>query len=176
MNELNRILAEATAAIKSPYFLLPIAGDESVYRERVYCYELYRQMRKRWPRDCRFVLNGEVDKRAHRGLKARGVKGQKPDLLVHHPGDEHSNHAIIEVKSAKGAQRGSLKDIRTLALFLDRVEYRRGIYLIYGEGADQRFAEKTRAAAANIEGSGRIEMWLHSQVGELAKMQFKLGD
>ena len=48
MEQLTDILRQATAAIGRDYFLLPIHGAAPVYRERVYCYELYHQMRLRW--------------------------------------------------------------------------------------------------------------------------------
>lgn len=86
MDQLNQILEDATAAITAPYFQLPIFGGPPVWRERVYCYELYHQMRIRWPEDSPLILTGEVDKRAHpifRELQARQVI---PDLLVHSPG------------------------------------------------------------------------------------------
>jgi len=43
MEQLTHILQDATAAIGREYFLLPIHGADPVYRERVYCYELYHQ-------------------------------------------------------------------------------------------------------------------------------------
>jgi hypothetical protein len=39
MNELNDLLAAASAAIEPGYFRLNIYGGEAVYRERVYTYE-----------------------------------------------------------------------------------------------------------------------------------------
>jgi hypothetical protein len=51
-----------------------VHGGLPAYRERVYCYELYHQMRRRWPLNCEYSLNGEVDKRGHPYLQAR------PDL------------------------------------------------------------------------------------------------
>src|SRR5260370_1268039 len=62
MDELDGILALGTAKVGPPYFLLPIFGGDPVRRERVYCYELYHQMRCQWPDDCRYILNGEVDR------------------------------------------------------------------------------------------------------------------
>ena len=44
----NRLIA-ATAGIRDEYFMLPIRGGNTLFRERVYCYELYHQLRKRWP-------------------------------------------------------------------------------------------------------------------------------
>jgi hypothetical protein len=81
MRELTTILAAATEAIEPVYFLLPIADDDPIYRERVYCYELYHQMCCRWPVDCRYCLNGELNKAGHRIMNARGVRSS-PDLLT----------------------------------------------------------------------------------------------
>ncbi|MGA7804589.1 hypothetical protein [Bradyrhizobium sp.] len=82
MKELMPILTDATATIEPECFLLNIAGGDPVYRERIYCYELYDRMRLRWPEDCTFWLNGEVDKSGHALLGALGADGRKPDLLV----------------------------------------------------------------------------------------------
>jgi len=38
-------MADASARIAADYFQLPVADADSVYRERVYCYELYHQLR-----------------------------------------------------------------------------------------------------------------------------------
>jgi hypothetical protein len=83
MDDLTRILKEATANIAPEYFRLSIDGGGPVYRERVYCYELYHQMRLQWPKGGPFILNGEVDKAAHPILSALGADYAKPDLLVH---------------------------------------------------------------------------------------------
>src|SRR5690554_896294 len=52
MNELSTILSAATAAIDERFMKLPIYHGSPVYRERVYCYELYHQLRSRWPDPC----------------------------------------------------------------------------------------------------------------------------
>src|SRR5438105_4632194 len=106
MQELTSLLETATAAIEPSYFRLPIDGGDSVYRERVYCYELYHQMRSRWPRHCSFSINGEIDKAAHPILRLLGADRTKPDLLVHQPGSMAGNYAILEVKSALTRNRG----------------------------------------------------------------------
>lgn len=130
MNELDEILSTATTNIPREYFRLPIDGGGPIYRERVYCYELYHQMRCLWPKDCRFRLNGEVDTAAH--LSRLGASYAKPDLLIHGPGHMSENHTIIEVKSVMADLAGVRKDLRTLSLFRTRVGYERAIYLIYG--------------------------------------------
>lgn len=164
MEQFDDILADATAAIESGFFKLPIYGGPPVYRERVYCYELYHQMRLRWPSPaiCDFVLNGEVDKSAHAVLEELGVDGEKPDLLVHRPGYMRENFAIIEVKHIEAAARNPRKDLDTLALFKSRVGYTRAIYLIYGDEADERIVQRVLQAVPQ-EGNPvtGIEIWLH---------------
>ena len=58
------ILRESCAYIDRDYFELPQAEADRVYRERVYCYELYHQMRCRWGR-FPYSLGGEIDKGGH---------------------------------------------------------------------------------------------------------------
>jgi hypothetical protein len=112
MEQLNNILQQATTAIGREYFLLPIHGADPVHRERVYCYELYHQMRLRWPaaEDCPYRLNGEIDKAGHPYFEnERGTP--KPDLLVHVPG-AGDNCAVIEVKSSRARAKEIRKDLQ----------------------------------------------------------------
>ncbi|MGA3091807.1 MAG: hypothetical protein ABSD75_24630 [Terriglobales bacterium] len=161
MEQFTQILREATAAIPPEYFLLPIHGGDSVYRERVYCYEFYHQMRRLWPPDCPYRLNGEVDKRSHPYLQDGGQP--KPDLLVHQPGTGE-NYAVIEVKSSRAAAREIDKDLGTLTLFMNRLGYHRAIYLIYGAEAPDA-AVRVHECAARFQQIAPFELWLHSTVG-----------
>ena len=171
MEELTEIIEEATAGVNEKYFLLDIDGGDPIYRELVYCYELYHQMRCRWPKDTKFYLNGEVDKRAHPILKELEVDNVRPDLLVHRPGCMEYNHAIIEVKPSKVNKNGSIekktkcnirKDLKTLSRFTSEAGYQRAIYLVYGYEADS-FAEHVEEIAARFEGLEPIELWLHKE-------------
>jgi hypothetical protein len=168
MNELSDLLASATAGIEPGYFRLSIFGGNPVYRERVYCYELYHQMRLRWPEGCAFVLNGEVDKAAHPKLTELGAAGYKPDLLVHTPGDMAGNHAILEVKSVPAARPGYAKDLRTLNVFRKVVGYARAIYLIYGETLTRDDFDRIISGTAKLGLTEPIEIWLHVAPGEPA--------
>lgn len=138
-----------------------------MYRERVYCYELYHQMRCLWPNNTDFYLNGELDKAAHPILCKLGADYAKPDLLIHRPGSMSGNHAVIEVKSSKAPVNGIRKDIETLAVFRTRVGYARAIYLIYGERAE-RSAERVHRVAQGMKNLPPIELWLHGAPGERA--------
>lgn len=162
MELFTQILQEATAGIAPGYFLLPIHGAPSVYRERVYCYELYHQIRLLWPRDCPYCLNGEVDKRAHPYFQDSGAP--KPDLLVHEPGTGN-NYAVIEVKSCRASDAGIQKDLETLTRFRTEIGYERAIYLIYGEEAAGTVAV-VRKYADVVQAP--IELCLHPAAGKPA--------
>lgn len=162
MDELNDLILNATACVDEQYFYLPIYDGDSVYRERVYCYELYHQMRSIWPRQCRYALNGEIDKRGHEFLHGLDADNAIPDFLVHVPG-AMDNFAIIEVKNSL-VRKGVEKDLKTLDVFVQSVEYRRAIYLIYGNEADATAFEKIEKVAIDkFESISPIEIWLHSE-------------
>lgn len=93
-----RCLGEAGRGIDSHYIKLNVAGSaKQIYRERVYCYELYHQLRCVLGDSSLYELNGEVDKAGHPIIqKALGAK--KPDLIVHVQGKMAKNLAVIEVK------------------------------------------------------------------------------
>lgn len=167
MNELTDILQTATAGVDAMYFHLNIDGGDPVFRERVYCYELYHQMRKNWPTQSQYFLNGELDKRAHPILSELGADHAKPDLLVHTPGAMAGNYAIIEVKHS-AAPGGIRKDLETLSLFVRKVGYQRAIYLIYGREANARGVGKIEAIADEFQDLVPIEVWLHSEAGQPA--------
>ncbi|ODT32231.1 MAG: hypothetical protein ABS35_02540 [Kaistia sp. SCN 65-12] len=164
MEELDDILGQATAAIHPTYFLLPVAGRLPALRERVYCYELYHQMRVRWPPNAALSLSGEIDKRGHEVLAARGARLAIPDLLVHSPGNMDNNHAILEVKSIAASRLGIRKDLGTLSEFQNLGGYNRGIYLFYG-GAP---IDVVMDEYARLENRARIEIWAHDEPGAAA--------
>lgn len=131
--ELLGMLQRATERIEEKYFMLPLAGKEDgVHRERVYCYELYHQMRQIMsaclPMNSPYVLNGEVDKRGHPLIRSCFI----PDLLIHDAGNMDNNLAVIEVKFITAEAGGREKDVKSLQFFLDKAHYHRGVYLVYG--------------------------------------------
>ena len=150
------VLAEAAAAVSQEYFLLPVRGSDPVYRERVYCYELYHQMRCRWPEQCDYFLNGEVDKQQHPYFEGPGYL--KPDFLVHVPGT-NANFAAIEVKPPGAAAGDIRKDLRTLIRF--QQWYERGLYLFYGVQPDEAL-ERIAACDDNSAELGAIDLLVDS--------------
>lgn len=127
------LLRKATADLDDPYFSLPIDGeDDPVYRERVYAYELYHQLRCKWPLSWGYVLNGEVDKRGHPLFQGAQIQDSKPDLLVHRPGDMDGNLFIIEIKPFNARPEDVEHDLRKLTTFCRVAGYRKGILLFFG--------------------------------------------
>lgn len=162
MQNFEAIFVEATKNIGQDYFLLPVEGGRTLYRERVYCYELYHQIRRLWPDRCAWSINGEVDKGGH--LRFEGEKAPKPDFLVHVPG-QHNNYAAVEVKAARIRRKGLIKDIGTLRRFLGK-GYHRAIFLIYGLDAElARYCIRKYADPGQLAG---IEVWVHPDQGESA--------
>lgn len=49
MQELTTLFEEATRLIPKSYFHVQIEDGDPIYRERVYCHELYHQLRFLWP-------------------------------------------------------------------------------------------------------------------------------
>ena len=136
--DFDEILGNATKAIGHEYFLLPRKGEYPIFRERVYCYELYHQMRKGFdlvecwrPGFNKYRLNGEVDKGSH--FEAC-VKNKKPDFIVHQQGSMEKNYAVMEVKAVTRLRKDNIqKDLKTMKCFMDELAYQRGIFLVYGD-------------------------------------------
>lgn len=124
-------LIKAAENMDAHYFQLPVAGgDEPVYRERVYCYELYHQLRCLLGDSFPYRLNGEVDKMKHPIIR----EAKKPDFIIHQPGDMEHNLVVIEVKPITVKDRiNKLREaLGTLKYFLNKANYYRAVMLIYG--------------------------------------------
>lgn len=161
MQQFDQLLADATAQVTQSYFRLSSLAAEPVYRERVYCYELYHQMRLNWPGNTDYFLNGEYNKSGHPYFPGSG--GPQPDFLIHVPQSE-DNFAVIEVKSCELRTEGILEDVSKLRQF-QLFGYQRAIYLIYGHLAQSRVQK-----IQNLAGHGsRIEIWLHVTSGTPAQ-------
>lgn len=160
MVELDEMLKIATKNISHSYFQLPISGmKKPIYRERVYCYELYHQLRSGPWGEQAHCLNGEVDKAGHPLFPRRF----QPDFLIHVPGSP-KNFAVIEVKACNARSTAITKDLRTLDLFLSR-GYQRAIYLVYGFEAIRTAMKVKQLNADRVD----VEIWLHASPGQSAQ-------
>ena len=148
----------------STYFALPIAGSENpVYRERVYCYELYHQLRVVIEKESsfRYSLHGEVDKKGHPQISDKC--GEKiPDFLFHVPG-KMDNLAVVEVRPSPAGQGELRDDVEKLLCFIEKAAYHRGILLIYGDGKDE--APASIEIARKLIGQSTILLMWHKGPG-----------
>lgn len=142
-------LVKACGEITAEYFQLPIAEGDDVYRERVYCYELYHCLRREW-NQFPFSLGGEIDKSGHPLFRGGPYAQAKPDYLVHQPGFMDANLACVEVKSCIQTIDALVADLRKLSWFRNEARYFGGILLIFGceQTLDTDLSRNLRGAAA----------------------------
>jgi hypothetical protein len=159
---------DGTEAIVGHYFLLPLDGADPVYRERTYCYELYHQIKAHWSKALArspFELGGEVDKAGHPRFQHPALKGKKPDLLVHVPGNMGSNLVAVEVKSVFAARGDIEDDLQKLTAFCRLAGYRRAFYLVFGYEAEEvaRVQRISRELSLGNEGIvlAEIDLYWH---------------
>lgn len=153
-------LKQATAAIGSSYFLLPITGrDRPIKRERVYCYELFHQLRIALG-DSKLTLTGEPDKRGRPDFPPIN-----PDFILHTPGTHKDNSAVVEVECRVGLKH-LVKDLRNLKTMRDR-GYGTLVLLLF---ATQRvpWSKLEQASAQADIGIGEITVLLHRSAGQAA--------
>jgi hypothetical protein len=170
IDEVNSWIAEATARIEPDFFLLPVAGvSEPMPRERVYCYELYHQLRDTAPREVPLSLQAEVDKAGHPALKLpQGTApARKPDFIFHEPGSMDRNVFVLEVKPANARLRAFRKDIMSLSFFVEHFKYRCSALLVYG-GSTAQVAQTLaglRADPALAALVDRVTLFHHERPG-----------
>lgn len=103
-----------------------------IYRECVYCYELYHRLRVALPHNFPFSLAGEVDKSGHPSIRTFPLNRRQLDFLVHFAGNMTSNLLAVEVKPGIAGSRDMKKDIETLISCLNQANYEYGMLLFYG--------------------------------------------
>jgi len=160
-------LIEAAKNVDGHYFQLPIAGgDEPIYRERVYCYELYHQLRCMLDDYFPYKLSGEVDKNGHPIIR----NAKKPDFIIHQPGDMEHNLVVIEVKpiTVKDRSNELREDLETLKWFLNEAKYYRAVMLIYGN-INGVLPENIKQEIEKISDSRIIVLW-HSEPNKKPKI------
>lgn len=124
-------IQSAAARIDERYFRLAIAGrDLPILRERVYCYELYHQLRA-LPLDFDgLTLTAEPDKSGHPAFKGRRPN---PDFVLHTPGEHSHDRTVMEVECRPDLAHIQ-RDLRKFVLFRS-IGYCNCILLIFGRTA-----------------------------------------
>lgn len=150
------------------YFELAVADGDALYRERVYCYELYHQLRCLWE-EFPFSLGGEVDKAGHSFFRDGPYARAKPDFLVHCPGQMRQNLAIVEVKRVTVRDGYLRDDFRKLSWFCLHAQYFKGILLVYGNGGDvehMRMRMRQACKGDNEIDFSNLALLYHRMVGQ----------
>ena len=138
-----------------------------VYRERIYCYELYHQLRKKWPNNATLILHGEYDKSGSQFFAGLSVNGAKPDFLIHTPGQINANLLAMEVKPIT-AQNDKIKsDLKKLTGMLKEAYFSHAIFLIFGNGSKKK-AGQILSGELEWQFDSRIEIWAHENANEAA--------
>ena len=156
--QFSKCLMKAIQNIDAHYFQLPVAkNDELIYRERVYCYELYHQLRLLLEDDFPYKLDGELDKRGHAIISG----GKKPDFVIHVPGEMGQNLVVIEVKTLVAVKSDINKlrnDFEKLGRFISEAKYYRAIMLIYGN-ANDNLPQNIKQEIESIQNKKIITLW-----------------
>ena len=130
---------------------------DGIIRERVFCYELYHQIRclQKESGLTDFNIHGEIDKRGH-GLFKKDDRNN-PDFIFHVPGVMEENLVIIEAKGEL-VKNGVSKDWVTLRRFCDEYLYGKGMWLVYNYSLEEihNFVIKEDIPIPNDE--GKIEI------------------
>ena len=160
------LLNQATSRIPDDYFWLPVADTEEVfYRERVYCYELYHQLRMLLDDDEHlrsYSLAGEVDKKRH-----PIIRPYVPDFVLHRPG-AMKNLVVMEVKPIDARVERLREDIKKLQYFVSQEGgYQCGIQLVYG--ATNTAIEQFREEITETNNDHLRLVW-HRHPGKKAEM------
>lgn len=148
LDSVIELLKGATSDFPSEYFQLPVAGQEDdIYRERVYCYELYHRMKKDWPTSLNYSLAGEVDKSGHPLIRGGSLDRAKPDFIFHRPGEMRSNLLVMEVKPINLTQDNLKSDLQKLSAFRSKAQYFAAFMLFYGWESLPNLIRKIKEAA-----------------------------
>ena len=136
-----QLITDSLEKVEDEYYRLTTTYKPmGIVRERVFCYELYHQMRliqsQRELNDIQ--IHGEIDKSGHFEFDKDAQKN--PDFVFHVPGMMEGNAIVVEVKGKlEGTyQDGICKDIGTLSKFTDnRYYYRLGVLIIYNYNLEE---------------------------------------
>lgn len=131
MNHINdryiRLVYDAVKLVEYRYILINRYDEITpVKRERVFCYELYHQMRCLQNRRelGKWIINGEIDKRGQQSFN-----NENPDFIFHSQGN-NKNYIVIEVKTNTKNHDGDFVKIKKM--MSNSINYKYGIFILIG--------------------------------------------
>jgi hypothetical protein len=139
------LVKHALTRIAPHYFRLPTTYMRTgIVRERLFCYELYHQIRSSMLPHHELSLHGEIDKRGHADFAEEDRVN--PDFVFHVAGTHFRNTLVIEVKGTDRYREGILKDFKTILNFINIYGYRAGIFILYNHS----FAELEKSVGDKL--------------------------
>jgi hypothetical protein len=144
MDEIIKFISEAYSNVDEDY-LHPksVSGDINA-QERIFSYEFYHQMRTlqesnkyKFLKRLKIIVEAErikTDKKIDEDLHLK-----QPDIIIHIPGSNENNLLVIEIKRVKeikrikGKNNNIIEDLKKLKSFINKLNYKYGISLIFGE-------------------------------------------
>ena len=134
------LIKDALDEVTQDYYHILTTYSLDVVRERVFCYELYHQIRKIQGANgcCQFNIHGELDKRGHELIAREDWK--IPDFIFHVPGSMEGNALIVEVKGTITVQ-GVSKDLETLKAFCSKYGYQQGLWILFNYNLEEAKGE-----------------------------------
>lgn len=132
--EFLKYICEAIGRVDKPYFNVQSAVLSDIKRERVFCYELYHQMRLILGDRKDLTINGEINKVAHSHF-SEYLKNADPDFIFHTQGTHTNNRIVMEVKCSIDNSNEIEADLKTLLEFLNNSQnqeysYNVGVFLL----------------------------------------------
>ena len=128
-------------------------------QERVLCYELYHQLRlleESGEFHCHPAsLQGELSKRAQHLFPD---KQAIPDFLVHEPGTDENNLAVVEVKRARADWNKIACDVSKLARFAHELGYEERILLLFNSEGEELDTIHSRIVESYARGDTTIDV------------------
>lgn len=133
VNLLYKIFLQAASNVPEIYFDVPIAGtSNTIYREQVYCYELYHQIRLLLTDSAIIKLFGEIDKGGHPLIASTKFKRYKPDFIFHRPNKMNQNLIAVETKTVDARKSSVISSAEQFVNFVKDGAYKLGIFYVYG--------------------------------------------
>jgi len=114
-----------------------------IVRERVFCYELYHQIRSNMQENHALSIHGEIDKSGHHDFLQQDRLN--PDFVFHFPGTHEGNTLVVEVKGSLRDSKGLIKDFNTLLTFVGNYHYAAGVFILYNHSINELIERIGRA-------------------------------
>lgn len=146
----ENLITDAINNVSSNYYHISTTYKrEGIIRERVFCYELYHQIRliQEDKEELSLFFDAEIDKRGH--CEFESMDRRNPDFIFHARGDMSQNTIIMEVKGAlsNGYKRKILKDFDTLIIFIEKYNYEAGYFLLFNHSYSDFFKKMGKGLA-----------------------------